>query len=121
MKYIRNIHQQNAFKHILSWKSFSYLTTLGFFHNYNYIRPGDLFFSNWPRIIKACRFSIKSIVEDFLRSFASVLVLITDKQYLHSEGINDYLNIKFALASVLPGRKNTHLYHSLLDTQPTIV
>src|SRR3989338_8123631 len=116
MEDIRNIHRKNAFKQILFWKSSSYLTALGFFHNYNHIRPGYLFFSNWSRIIQACRFGVKSIFENFLSSFASVLVLITDKQYLHGKSINDYLNIKFALAYVLPGRKNTHLNNSLLGT-----
>ena len=100
---IRNIEGKNVFNHILLRKSFSYFATLGFFHNENGISPRDLFFGNWLSIIKTCRFSVESIFENLLSSFASVLILIADKQHFHSRYINRYLNIKFPLAQTQEG------------------
>src|SRR3989339_1241448 len=95
---IRNIKRKNPFKHVLLRKSFSYFPVLEFFHNNNNISPGDLFFSNRFSIIKPCRFSVKTIFENILSGLASVLVLIADKQYLHTKYIEGCLNINFSLA-----------------------
>jgi len=118
---VRNIKRKYAFKHILFRKPFSYLTTLSCFHNNNSISPRKLFFSNRFSIIDTCRFSVKSIFKDFLSSLASVLVLITDKQYIHSRYTSGYLNIKFTLTQIVEGGSGISHNNKLSGTMPTIL
>jgi len=80
---IRNTKRDNAFLKVLFGKSFSYFIPLEIFHNDYNICPGNLLFSNWFGIIKASRPSIKPAFKNPFSGFASVLILIADKQNIH--------------------------------------
>ncbi len=98
---VRNLKRKYTFKHILFRKPFSYLTTLGLFHNNNSISPRDLFFSNWFSVIKTCRFSFKSRFEQLLSRSAPVLVLVANKQHPHNFFYKAIKNINFAKYCIL--------------------
>src|SRR3989338_5189268 len=94
---IRNVKGKYAFLHILFGKAFSYLNPLHFFHNYNYISPRKLFFSNWFCGIKPSRLGFKSAFKYLLSSLAPILVLITNKQYIHFDIIKQFPNLNLSI------------------------
>lgn len=81
---VRNVQGKDAFLDVMFREAFGYFGSLDVFHNYYHIRPGELFFSDRLLVVKACRLGIKPVLKKMLSCFASVLVLITDKQNVHN-------------------------------------
>lgn len=90
---VRNVQANDSFLQGLFWKSSGNFFSLKFFHDKNSVCPINLFRSNRSFVIESCRFGLKSIFEQFFCSFASVLVLIADKECFHSFIFNFLCNL----------------------------
>ncbi len=110
---VRNIKGNYALFHVLFWKSFCYLTPLNVFHNHNKLCPGNLFFCNRHFIVKPSRSALKSVFENMLSCFASVLILVADKQYFH--------NIKKKLLTFIKFFLNQNILNVLLKLMLSFV
>ena len=94
---VRDINGEDAFLHVLFRKAFGYFASLAVFHYYNYVCPAKLFFRKWLCVVKSCGFCFKSVSEYFFCCFASVLVLVADKQEFHSNLQYSFLNLNLAI------------------------
>ena len=93
---IGNIKRKDALLQIFFRKTFSYLASLLFFHDYYYIRPGNILPRNFLFGIKTCRFRITCVFKQFRSGFTSIFILVADKEEIH-EIYNPQKIINFTL------------------------
>ncbi|GEM_PF-5732586 len=98
---VRNVQGQNAFLQGLFWKSFDNFFSLKFFHYNNCVCPINLFSADWFVIVKTCGFGFKFVFENFLRSFASVLVLVANKKCSHKFLFNFFHHLNVSVMHTL--------------------
>src|SRR3989344_5626060 len=80
---IRNVKVKYSLLQIQFWKSLSQFMPLLFFHHHNYIGPRKFFLTYGFAAKQSGRFSLEFSPKNFLGSFASVLVLITNEKHFH--------------------------------------
>ena len=80
---VGNVEAKNSFLTVLFLELFGYFADLAVFHYENYVRSAYLAFVGWFFVKQSCRFSFELFVEQLFCCFASVLVLVADKEYFH--------------------------------------